>query len=190
MSKSARFLTFLMIPVLAGCQQTKSANPLSPMIAGPIAGVFITPPKMLEPTSGRGILDTEQPVVLVVGNSTTTGVRPVKLRFEVAADAGFSAMVVRREGVPPGDASTRLVLGDRLPAGRNYYWRVQADDGANKSDRSPRSSCIRVSCRPTVCPQRPGHPRAHPPTTSRATPHLPSRRPSSRRTTSCSSSGC
>ena len=63
MSRSTRFLTFLMIPVLAGCQQTKSANPLSPAIAGPIAGVTITPPRMLEPTNGRSILDTEQPVV-------------------------------------------------------------------------------------------------------------------------------
>jgi hypothetical protein len=136
MSKSARFLTVLMIPVLGGCQQTKSANPLSPVIAGPIAGVTITPPRMLEPTNGRTILDTEQPVVLMVGNSTTTGVRPYTMRFEIASDAGFSSMVVRREGVPPGESSTRLVVGDRLPAGRTYYWRAQADDGANKSDWS------------------------------------------------------
>jgi hypothetical protein len=136
MSKSARCLTLLLIPVLAGCQQTKSENPLSPTIAGPIAGVTLTPPTMMEPTNGRRILDTEQPVVLLVGNSTTTGVRPISMRFEVATDSGFSSVLVRRDGVTPGQSSTRLVIGDRLPAGRTYYWRAQADDGANKSDWS------------------------------------------------------
>ena len=44
------------VPVLAGCERTKSANPLSPSLAGPIAGVTITPPTMLEPTNVRSIL--------------------------------------------------------------------------------------------------------------------------------------
>jgi hypothetical protein len=136
MSKFARRLTVLLVPVLAGCQQLKSSSPLSPNIAGPIAGVEITPPKMLEPSNGRSILDTEQPVILQVGNSTTTSVRPFTLRFEIATDPSFSGMMVRRDGIQPGNASTRLVLGDRLPAGRTYYWRAQADDGANKSDWS------------------------------------------------------
>ena len=39
----------LLALAVGGCQQSKSANPLSPDIAGPIPGVTITAPKNLEP---------------------------------------------------------------------------------------------------------------------------------------------
>ena len=125
-----------MVPVLAGCQQVKSSNPLSPSIAGPIAGVEITPPSVLEPASGRGILDREQPVVLVVGNSSSTGVRPYKLRVEVAGDAGVHVDGVQARRRHAGRLFDQSRARNRLPAGRSYFWRVQADDGANKSDWS------------------------------------------------------
>jgi hypothetical protein len=97
--------------------------------------VEITAPKVLEPSSGRGILDRDQPVSLVIGNSSSSGVRPYTFRVEVAGDAGFTSIVFKRDGVTPAGSSTNVVL-DRLPAGRTYFWRVQADDGANKSDWS------------------------------------------------------
>ena len=136
MTKFLRCLTILLVPALAGCERTKSANPLSPSLAGPIAGVTITPPAMLEPANLRSIPEKDQPVVLVVGNSSTTSVRPYTMRFELATDAAFMSVILRRDGVAPGSSSTRLVLGDRLTAGRTYYWRVRADDGANRSEWS------------------------------------------------------
>src|ERR1035437_1293395 len=62
--------------VQAGCETTKSSNPLSPTIAGPIPGVVITAPKLLLPTAGQRIAVTEQPVTLTIENPTTTGVGP------------------------------------------------------------------------------------------------------------------
>ena len=35
----------LVLAPLVACESTKSANPLSPTVAGPIPGVNITPPK-------------------------------------------------------------------------------------------------------------------------------------------------
>ncbi len=136
MTKCVRVITFLVVPALAACQQVKSSTPLSPSIAGPIAGVEITAPRVLEPATGRGILDREQPVALVIGNSSSTGVRPYTFRVEVAGDAAFTSIVFKREGVTPGGNSSTSVVVDRLQAGRTYFWRVQADDGANRSNWS------------------------------------------------------
>ena len=42
--------TFALLPLLAAaCETSKSANPLSPSVAGPIPGVEITAPKPLSP---------------------------------------------------------------------------------------------------------------------------------------------
>ena len=53
-----------------GCEQVKSANPLSPSIAGPIPGVNITAPQSLEPLlelherdRANGLLDAPWPPV-------------------------------------------------------------------------------------------------------------------------------
>ena len=41
--------------VAAGCSSEKSRNPLSPNVAGPIAGVTISTPKTLQPANGSEI---------------------------------------------------------------------------------------------------------------------------------------
>ena len=41
----------VMTIALAGCEAQKSSNPLSPSVAGPIAGVSITAPQLIEPPS-------------------------------------------------------------------------------------------------------------------------------------------
>ena len=52
--------TLALCVAVGGCEANKSRNPLSPTVAGPIAGVTITAPKPLEPvnnqtlTAGRG----------------------------------------------------------------------------------------------------------------------------------------
>src|SRR5919202_4756776 len=118
--------------LLSGCEIHKSANPLSPNVAGPIPGVNITAPKLLEPAAGTRIAVDQQPVTLMVENASTNGVRPLSYVFEVATDAAFTTKVFTREGIEPGsDGRTRLRLPDPLATGRGYYWRARAQDGAN-----------------------------------------------------------
>jgi hypothetical protein len=119
---------------LAGCEAQKSSTPLSPSVAGPIAGVNITAPKLVEPAQGFKYKESQQPIKLVVENATTTGVRPITYMFEVATDSAFTSKVYARSGVPPGDNNRTSVQIDRLDLGRAYYWRAKADDGANSSE--------------------------------------------------------
>jgi hypothetical protein len=121
---------------LAGCQAQKSSNPLSPSVAGPIAGVNISQPKLIEPAQGVKYKESQQPIKLVIENATSNGVRPVTYMFEVATDADFTTKVFARSGVPAGDGGRTSVQIDRLDIGRAYYWRARAEDGANSSQFS------------------------------------------------------
>ena len=116
----------------AACQSSKSSNPLSPTVAGPIPGVQIGAPKLLEPAAGTKIAVDRQPVTLLIENPGTTGVRPLMLTVDIATDANFNNKVFSRDGVTPGDGGrTSLKLPDALATGRTYFWRAQALDGAN-----------------------------------------------------------
>jgi hypothetical protein len=125
-------MLLVLAPVLfagAGCT-SKSANPLSPEVAGPIPGVNITPPTPVEPKGTKVPVD-KQPVTLVVQNAATNGPRPLSYVFEVATDAGFANKVLERTGIAPGEGRTTMRLPDPLATGRSYYWRARAEDGAN-----------------------------------------------------------
>src|SRR5688572_3682199 len=61
------------VVALAGCEQVKSATPLSPSIAGPIAGVEITAPVPMQPAANRQFKPTEQPISLAFGNPQSNG---------------------------------------------------------------------------------------------------------------------
>ena len=131
-------LTLLVLPfaalAFAGCEASKSANPTSPSVAGPIAGVNISTPAPLSPGKGSSIPAKDQPVTLVVQNAATNGQRPITYRFEVAVDSEFNSKVDAREGIEPGaDGKTTYRLPDALAAERTYYWRAKAVDGANES---------------------------------------------------------
>ena len=117
--------------LLAGCDSNKSANPLSPTVAGPIPGVAITAPKPLDPSSGEKVAPDNQPITLMVENASTTGVRPLEYVFEVASDSAFTQKLFSRDGIAPGDGRTSLRLPDALATGHTYYWRARAQDGAN-----------------------------------------------------------
>src|SRR5712692_2563534 len=133
---SALLLLSPLFLVAVGCQASKSADPLSPSVAGPIAGVNITAPRPIEP-NGTRVASDKQPLTLVAENTSTTGQRPLSYVFEVAADAGFTSQVFSRDGIPPGDGGrTSLRLPDPLQSGRTYYWRARAQDGANTSPYS------------------------------------------------------
>jgi hypothetical protein len=126
-------LTLVPIALLtAGCAATKSSDPLSPTIAGPIPGVNITAPNPVDPNIGTQVAVDKQPVTLTVENSTTNSPRPLNYLFEVATDTQFTNKVFSRDGVPPGDGGrTGLRLPSPLTTGRTYYWHVRAQDGAN-----------------------------------------------------------
>jgi hypothetical protein len=136
--------------VLAGCEAQKSETPLSPSVAGPIAGVNITPPKLIEPAQGFKYKESQQPIKLIIENATTTGVRPISYIFEVATDSNFTTKVYARSGVPQGDNNRTSVQIDRLDSSRGYYWRAKADDGANASAYS--SSQFEILPKPVLNP--------------------------------------
>lgn len=117
--------------MLVGCRLQKSENPLSPSVAGPIPGVNITTPRVIEPASGARIPFTEQPVTLTVDNATTSGVRPLSYLFEVASDLAFVNKVFTRSIEPGQNGRTSVGLPQALATGRTYYWRARAQDGAN-----------------------------------------------------------
>src|SRR5436190_11182366 len=121
--------------VLISCESSKSSNPLSPAVAGPIPGVNISAPKMLEPVPGQRIAVDRQPVTLLIENSSTNGVRPLSYAFEIATDAAFNSKVFTRDSIAPGEGGrTSLRLPDALQTGRTYFWRAKALDGANESE--------------------------------------------------------
>jgi hypothetical protein len=121
------------LAALSACEQSKSENPLSPSVAGPIPGVTISAPRMLEPLAGQRIAVSSQPVTLLIENASTSGVRPLTYSFEIATDAGFTTRVFSREAIAPGDGGrTSLRLPDPLATGHTYYWRARAVDGANE----------------------------------------------------------
>jgi hypothetical protein len=131
--KIAPALGLAVLTVLTiACETSKSSNPLSASVAGPIPGVNISAPMIMQPAAGTRVVVDQQPVTLTVGNATTNGVRPLSYLFEVAIDAGFTNKVFTRDSITPGDGGqTSLRLPDALGTGRTYYWHARAQDGAN-----------------------------------------------------------
>ena len=77
----------------AGCETRKSANPLSPDIAGPIPGVSITAPKPLERLTGQQIVADGNPLeqstrierVFIQGREVALSDRQTRLRDKYLA---------------------------------------------------------------------------------------------------------
>lgn len=171
-SRSVHIACGLLVLGLAGCETAKSSNPTAPTVAGPIPGVTITAPVLLEPAQGVKFKESEQPIRLVIQNSTSTGVRPLTYTFEVAADSGFTSKVFSRSGVAPGDGNKTSVQIDRLDIGRAYYWRAWAQDGANTGAQS--TAGFEIYPKPAVNPPAPLSPLNNEITAS-ATPTLKAR---------------
>ena len=138
MRSTRSFLGIVLLAVgVSACAVEKTSNPLSPSVAGPIAGVSISAPDIVQPAPGTRISSEQQPITLTLQNSSTSGIRPLSYLFEVAADAGFSNALVSRSGVPAGESGrTSFKLADPLASGRTYYWRARAEDGANSGPYS------------------------------------------------------
>jgi hypothetical protein len=141
---------------LSACQVEKSASPLSPAVAGPIAGVVISTPNLLEPGQDWTLSSRDQPLKLLFQNADTNGARPLKYSFEVASDSAFKTIVFARTGVEPGDGVTRFQLPDKLAAG-TYWWRTKAEDGANSGPYSAVKS-FKVLAEVVLAPPVPSSP--------------------------------
>ena len=151
MKANARSVTAvcgLLVLTLAGCEAKKSSNPLSPSVAGPIPGVDITAPSVLQPSQGFKFRDTQQPITLMVQNAATSGVRPLSYSFDVAADSSFNTKLFSRSGVAPGSDGKTSVQLDLLGIGHTYYWRVRAEDGANTGPYT--TSSFEIQPKPSV----------------------------------------
>ena len=135
----------LAVFVGSGCQMSKSANPLSPSVAGPIEGVNITAPKLLEPGQDWQIQMRDQPVKLMFENSNTSGQRTLFYTLEIATDSEFKSIVFTRTRLEAGSGVTTFQLPDVLPSGRTYWWRVRAEDGANVGAYSKAVSFVAVA---------------------------------------------
>jgi hypothetical protein len=121
---------------VAACGTERSSNPLSPTVAGPIAGVSITAPKPIDPSNGVE-LRTGTPVTLTLENASSTSERPFWHKIEVALDSGFSQTVLTADKVMPGaNGRATYTVNSGLIAGRIYYWRAMALDGANSGPYS------------------------------------------------------
>ena len=113
----ARALPILFAIGLLGCEAKKSENPLSPSVAGPLAGVDITQPRLLEPTQGFKVKESQQPLKLVIENSTTSGVRPRLPPTERPA-AAAAATALAGCGTPAPLLVQGLGVGDALSPSR------------------------------------------------------------------------
>jgi len=118
--------------VLSACSAEKSSDPLSPTVAGPIPGVNISDPRIIQPANGSKVASDTQPLKITVANATTTGVRPLSYFVEVASDVEFKNVVYSKGGFSIASGSqTIFELPDMLPSDKMYFWHVRAQDGAN-----------------------------------------------------------
>ena len=62
--------------LLAACDSEHSSNPLSPNIAGPLAGITISAPLEVEPVDGQLLAVEAQPVTLTFENAVSDSPRP------------------------------------------------------------------------------------------------------------------
>jgi len=116
----------------------KSENPLSPTVAGPIAGVSITAPKLLEPQNQQ-TMSAGSAVTLLFESATTNGERPITQELQVALDPEFTQRVHSAANLAPGQGGRTAYTLPVLQEGRAYFWRVRAVDGANTGPYSPAS---------------------------------------------------
>jgi hypothetical protein len=124
-------LVSLMTTTAACIDATKSSNPLSPEVAGPMAGVTISAPGVMAPNVGAQVDVRTQPITLKLRNATTNSVRPLSYLVEVATDSGFANKIFSRDGVPQDASGQTALTVDPLTPERTYFWRARAADGAN-----------------------------------------------------------
>ena len=136
----------------------KSANPLSPAVAGPVEGVVISTPNLLEPGQDWSCRSRDQPMKLMFQNADTQRRPPaevlVRHRNRLPPSRTSSSPV--RVSKPSADGVTQFQLPDKLAAG-TYWWRTRAEDGANTGPYS-RPKSFQVLAEVVLAPPMPSSP--------------------------------
>ena len=118
--------------MMAACDAERSSNPLSPNIAGPLAGITITTPASIQPVDGQLIAVDAQPVTLVFQSAGSDSPRPFWHEAQIAEDGNFVTILHTFENIPLGEGDmVSLELPLTLDPERIYHWRTRAVDGAN-----------------------------------------------------------
>jgi hypothetical protein len=102
MGRSLSLLLILAAVATSACERAKSANPLSPDVAGPIPGVSISAPTPLDPPQGGQVVNTGSPLTLTAENATTNGQRTLYLQVQLATDVNFQTLVHHADRVELG----------------------------------------------------------------------------------------
>jgi hypothetical protein len=108
---------------LSACTE-KSRNLLSPNIAGPIEGVTISVPALVEPTVGQLLRTDEQPVAFTFAAATSNSERPFwyEIEIEFASDNAFADVVHSFSRITPLSAiqSGRASQDEHPSSGETY----------------------------------------------------------------------
>ena len=119
-------------PMMVACDSEHSSNPLSPNIAGPLAGITITTPASIQPVDGQLIAVDTQPVTLVFQSAVSDSPRPFWHEAQIAEDGNFVSILHTFEKIPSAEGGMVSVdLPLMLDPGRTYHWRARALDGAD-----------------------------------------------------------
>ncbi len=117
----------------SGCSFESSSDPLSPTVAGPVPGVVIQQPKLVQPTNGAKI-GADKGLTFTVTAVTSSGQRPVTYFIEIAQDVEFKNIVLAKGGLSGGTGpQSTFSLQENLVTDAVYFWRVRAEDGVNAS---------------------------------------------------------
>ncbi len=124
---------FATATIMAACDGERSSNPLSPNIAGPLAGVTITTPAAAQPVDGQLITVDAQPVTLTFQSAVSNSPRPFRYEVQITENGSFASILQTFEVEQSGGSD---IVSFELPLLLNagvYYWRTRALDGANTS---------------------------------------------------------
>ncbi len=120
--------------LLVACDSERSSNPLSPSIAGPLAGVTITAPTSGRPVDGQLLAVDAQPVTLTFQGAESNSPRPFWYEVQIAEDEAFEQILDTFVDIQAGENDVTLFeLPNTLGPEHLYHWRVRAVDGANAS---------------------------------------------------------
>ena len=119
--------------MVVGCETEHSSNPLSPNIAGPLAGITISAPTPVQPIDGQLIAADTGPVTLTFQSAVSTSPRPYWHELQIAEDGQFERILQTFNEIesPEGSLVVSVTLPLTLAPGTSYHWRARALDGAN-----------------------------------------------------------
>ncbi len=118
--------------LIVACDSEKSTNPLSPSIAGPLAGITISSPTPVQPINGQLVAVDGGSLTLTFQTAVSDSPRPFWHEAQIADDGVFGSILHTYEEIRSGEGDlVSFQLPQTLDPERTYYWRTRAVDGAN-----------------------------------------------------------